>query len=308
MGWRRRRRPISARARRELSLSEAALLAALPKAPTRLAPGQRPGRRHRPLQAGARRHAPAPAGSRRPQQKAALAAPPRLRWKPAPVEGDFGYVLDLAAQERPRSRQRQQHARPRGAPDRRSAACRPKRRRRCAMAWTGGRRRARPRPPWWRWSRTGRPARWWAAADHRALAFDRATQALRQPGSTFKPFVYAAALEARGEAVDDVRTDSPVHFGGWSPQPTTAGISRATSRVADALARSINTVAVRLAHQVGAGQGGGTGRALRPDHDPAPPRACRSALGAYEVDAAGPRLSAYQVFQQDGRKAPSIPT
>ena len=85
--------------------------------------------------------------------------------------------------------------------------------------------------------------------DYRASQFNRATQALRQPGSAFKPFVYLAALEA-GMTPADVVEDAPLTIDGWSPRnydDTYAG----PVTLSDALARSLNTVAVRLAERVG---------------------------------------------------------
>ncbi len=84
--------------------------------------------------------------------------------------------------------------------------------------------------------------------------FNRATQGLRQAGSAFKPFVYGAALEAGRSQLDDV-LDAPLALpagGGrvWSPQNYGGGFSgRVPMRVA--LARSLNTVAVRLALETG---------------------------------------------------------
>jgi penicillin-binding protein 1A len=85
--------------------------------------------------------------------------------------------------------------------------------------------------------------------DHHLSAFNRATQAQRQPGSSFKPFVYAAAVE-HGVRPGDIRQDAPVRFGPWAPTNYEGGF-RGPVTVADALAHSINTVAVRLASEVG---------------------------------------------------------
>jgi penicillin-binding protein 1A len=85
--------------------------------------------------------------------------------------------------------------------------------------------------------------------DYRASQFNRATQALRQPGSAFKPFVYLAALEA-GMSPADMVEDAPLTIDGWSPRnydDTYAG----PVTLREALARSLNTVAVRLAERVG---------------------------------------------------------
>ena len=85
--------------------------------------------------------------------------------------------------------------------------------------------------------------------------FHRATQALRQAGSSFKPFVYAAALE-RGGSTTDMVLDAPLALpagGGriWSPKNYGGGYAGSLP-MRTAFARSLNTVAVRLAMQVGA--------------------------------------------------------
>ncbi|HEY6578965.1 MAG TPA: PBP1A family penicillin-binding protein [Rhizomicrobium sp.] len=85
--------------------------------------------------------------------------------------------------------------------------------------------------------------------DYDASVFNRATQAKRQPGSAFKPFVYLAALE-RGITPWDVRDDGPVDIDGWSPT-NYGGRSYGTVTLAEAMAHSINTVTVGLAQEVG---------------------------------------------------------
>jgi penicillin-binding protein 1A len=85
--------------------------------------------------------------------------------------------------------------------------------------------------------------------DYRASQYNRATQALRQPGSAFKPIVYLAALAA-GMEPETVVVDEPIAIAGWSPRNFDGRhIGPTTLRVA--LARSINTVAVRVAEQAG---------------------------------------------------------
>ncbi|MGF1500545.1 MAG: transglycosylase domain-containing protein [Paracoccaceae bacterium] len=79
--------------------------------------------------------------------------------------------------------------------------------------------------------------------------FNRATQAKRQTGSAFKPVIYAAALEA-GFAPRDTIEDAPLTIGSWSPENYGGGY-RGTVTLEEALARSINTVAVRLSERVG---------------------------------------------------------
>ncbi|GAB4189660.1 MAG: PBP1A family penicillin-binding protein [Thalassobaculales bacterium] len=85
--------------------------------------------------------------------------------------------------------------------------------------------------------------------DRRSSDFNRATQALRQPGSAFKPVVYLAALEA-GIAPDSVWQDAPVRIGGWSPR-NNDGRFRGPVTMADGLVLSLNTVTAQLADRVG---------------------------------------------------------
>jgi penicillin-binding protein 1A len=79
--------------------------------------------------------------------------------------------------------------------------------------------------------------------------FNRAVQARRQPGSAFKPIVYLTAME-RGYTPESVRTDRPVTYGGWSPA-NYSGRFEGEMTLRTALAKSTNTVAVQLAHEVG---------------------------------------------------------
>ncbi len=85
--------------------------------------------------------------------------------------------------------------------------------------------------------------------DYAQSQFNRAVAARRQPGSAFKPFVYLAALE-RGLTPDTVRSDSPVSIAGWRPENYTRDY-RGDVSLTTALASSLNTVAVRLGQEVG---------------------------------------------------------
>ena len=85
--------------------------------------------------------------------------------------------------------------------------------------------------------------------DYDDSVFNRATQAHRQPGSSFKPFVYLAALE-QGISPWDLRTDEPVDINGWTPT-NYGGEQFGTITVADALAHSVNTITAELAQEVG---------------------------------------------------------
>nr|WP_062208332.1 PBP1A family penicillin-binding protein [Aureimonas sp. AU12] len=88
--------------------------------------------------------------------------------------------------------------------------------------------------------------------DYGLSQFNRATRALRQPGSSFKAYVYAAAMEA-GHKPTDFIVDGPVRVGNWSPQ--NYGNSFAGRiQIQDAMARSLNTVAVKLSQETGVGK------------------------------------------------------
>jgi penicillin-binding protein 1A len=85
--------------------------------------------------------------------------------------------------------------------------------------------------------------------DYVESQFNRATQGLRQPGSAFKLFVYLAALEA-GMSPGDRVLDAPVTVRGWRPgNYDNAYMGEVT--LADALAHSLNSAAVRVAQKVG---------------------------------------------------------
>ncbi|GAB6052283.1 transglycosylase domain-containing protein [Magnetospira thiophila] len=85
--------------------------------------------------------------------------------------------------------------------------------------------------------------------DYEDSQFNRATTALRQPGSAFKPIVYLAGLEA-GLTPESVFDDSPVKIGDWSPSNWDNKFRGAVT-LTEALAESINTVAVRVAAKAG---------------------------------------------------------
>jgi len=278
----------------KVTIGEAALLASLPKAPTRYAPTDdlqaALKRSRRVLSALVARHWISEA-----EADDAIAHPPVLSTE-TPDEGDFGYVLDAAAAEA-------KVLNPAGVPDLvihltidgrlqheatqavREAAAEgaPLGATQAALVALGP---------------DGGVVAMVGGVDHRVSSFNRATQAQRQPGSAFKAFVYAAALE-QGVQADDVRQDAPVNVDGW--RPTNAdGLYAGNVTLADAFARSINTVAVRLTQEVGpsrvAEMARRFGLATIPPH-PAPP----VALGAYETSLID-LVSGYQVLQLGGRR------
>jgi penicillin-binding protein 1A len=85
--------------------------------------------------------------------------------------------------------------------------------------------------------------------DYGGSQFNRATQALRQPGSAFKPFVYLAGLEA-GLRPSNRFIDGPISIGNWQPHNYTNRYLGDIS-LADAFAQSINTVAVQVEMRAG---------------------------------------------------------
>lgn len=87
--------------------------------------------------------------------------------------------------------------------------------------------------------------------DYVETSFNRATDAMRQPGSAFKLFVYLSALEA-GYTPEDRVVDTPVTIDGWSPR-NSSGRNVGETNMRTAFAYSINTVAAQLGNEVGFG-------------------------------------------------------
>ncbi|KSV95634.1 MULTISPECIES: transglycosylase domain-containing protein [Sinorhizobium/Ensifer group] len=81
--------------------------------------------------------------------------------------------------------------------------------------------------------------------DYGESQFNRATRALRQPGSSFKVYTYAAAME-KGMTPETVVVDAPITWRGWSPQNYGRSYAGRIT-ILTAIAKSINTIPVRLA-------------------------------------------------------------
>ncbi|WNO53989.1 transglycosylase domain-containing protein [Stakelama saccharophila] len=85
--------------------------------------------------------------------------------------------------------------------------------------------------------------------DYVSSIYNRATQAVRQPGSSWKLFVYLAALEA-GYRPDDIVVDEPVNINGWKPDNDNHRFAGPVT-IRNAFAYSINTIAAKLGNEVG---------------------------------------------------------
>ena len=116
-------------------------------------------------------------------------------------------------------------------------------------------------------------------AELRTSPYNRVVTARRQPGSAFKPFVFLTALDEGWQPTSAIR-DAPIRIKDWQPANNDGRFHGSVS-LSQALALSLNSAAVRLGQEVGAGGGGGgppTGSASTPRCRPwprcrwAPPR------------------------------------
>ncbi|WP_439619617.1 transglycosylase domain-containing protein [Hyphomonas sp.] len=96
-------------------------------------------------------------------------------------------------------------------------------------------------------AKDGRVVAMVGGTDYAASEFNRVTQARRQPGSSFKPFVYAAALED-GFSPYDVMIDAPITIEKWRPENYGGGYLGPMT-LSEALTRSTNTVAAQLGQE-----------------------------------------------------------
>lgn len=132
--------------------------------------------------------------------------------------------------------------------------------------------------------------------------FNRTVQAQRQPGSSFKTFVYAAALED-GFTPGTVRVDQPININGWQPKNYTLRY-RGPMTLREALKLSINTVAAQVGSEVGADQIAETAKRFGISSELRPTLSL--ALGVSEVNLLE-LTSAYSVFPNEGvRRRPYI--
>ncbi|MGY6532722.1 transglycosylase domain-containing protein [Glycocaulis sp.] len=132
--------------------------------------------------------------------------------------------------------------------------------------------------------------------DYTRSPFNRTTQARRQPGSAFKPFVYASAFEA-GWSPADMMTDQPVSYGNWSPA-NWENRYEGEMTLERAFARSSNSIAVQLAEATGRAYVMRTARRLGVESPMENTYALT--LGAYEVTPLE-LARAYVPFMNGGR-------
>ncbi|MEL7481828.1 MAG: PBP1A family penicillin-binding protein [Pseudomonadota bacterium] len=133
--------------------------------------------------------------------------------------------------------------------------------------------------------------------DYTLSQFNRATQAKRQPGSAFKPFVFATAMQA-GLDPFSVYQDVPTRFDDWEPRNYADGYVGPVT-VAEAFAKSLNTVAAQIGHDIGEERIISTARAfgILSELQPLP----SIALGSQEVSLYE-LTRAYGVFAKMGER------
>jgi len=230
----------------ELTLSEAALLAGLPKAPSTLAP-------HVNLDGAIKRSHEVIGNLRETQKITALTArlammePPTLALRDE--RDGYGYFLDHVATElalragdattdlvvtTTLDPVAQRHA---------EAAVK------MVVESDNAKTKGATQAAVISYDRSGGIAAMVGGQSYRLSQFNRATQAKRQPGSAFKPFVYLAAIEA-GFDQDTVLMDDPVQVEGWSPKNYRETFLGA-HRMREAFARSSNTATVQISESIG---------------------------------------------------------
>ena len=128
--------------------------------------------------------------------------------------------------------------------------------------------------------------------------YDRASGAKRQPGSAFKPFVYAAALE-QGRTPQSVRNDAPVRINKWTPKNYDQKY-RGPVTLTVGLSKSLNTIAAQLVMEVGPKNVAKTARRLGIESKLTPNASI--SLGTSEVTLLE-LTSAYAPFMNGGYKA-----
>jgi len=280
----------------QLTLSEAALLASLPKAPSRLA-------LTRDMEGALARSRLVLANMRKEgwitaeQESRALDDTPRLSPLAVQNEADYGWVLDYATSEAVRiAGQNAPDLVVRLTIDPTLQQLGAEAVRRAILI--DGEGAGASQAALLSLSSDGAIRAMVGGTDYIESPFNRAVQARRQPGSTFKPFVYAAALN-KGVLPTDIRIDGPVKFGDWAPENYGGGY-RGPMSVEQALVTSTNTIAVKLGQEAGGPAIGALVRRFGITTLPIDPD-LSVALGSYEVSLLQ-LTSGFQVFQQAGNR------
>ncbi|HEY0271140.1 MAG TPA: transglycosylase domain-containing protein, partial [Sphingomonas sp.] len=222
----------------DLSVSESAMLAGLMKAPSKLAPSTN--------LAGAQAREMLVVGAMKDAgfidaATASRARPARLRLRPVPAEIGGSYFADWvlpAARDQAGNGYEEQSVRT-------TLDSRLQRAAEAAAAQVG----AKGQVAIVAMKPDGRVVAMVGGKTYEDSGFNRATQARRQPGSTFKLFVYLAALRS-GLTPDSRIEDKPITINGWSPANSDHRYQGMIT-LRQAFARSSNVAAVRLAQQVG---------------------------------------------------------
>ena len=247
----------------QLDLAEAATLAGMIPVARQLLAGHPPGPRQAAARLGAAAAWPSSSssprsastrrcGSRSPwrPRRSSAGAPPtsptRRPWRPRAASASTTWRTAATCSSPPstgRARRRPRRRSSAGLEGDRAAAARRAQAGRC-------------RRPWSRWTRaTGGILAYVGGRGYDASQFDRAGRAQRQPGSAFKPIVYAAAFEAGKATPASFLEDEPLAVpaaGGqvWSPK-NDDGSFHGWVRVRTALEKSYNPATTRLALEVG---------------------------------------------------------
>ncbi len=132
--------------------------------------------------------------------------------------------------------------------------------------------------------------------DYATNKFNNATQGLRQTGSSYKPYIYTAAVE-NGMTPDSTVSGAPIKRGGWQPHNYDGSLSHPNVPMKIALAKSYNLAAVHLLEQVGIQTGAQMVRRFGITNPMAP--SLPSALGASEASLIE-MVSAYSSFPNKG--------
>uniref|UniRef100_UPI0037C0D30F transglycosylase domain-containing protein n=1 Tax=Hyphomonas sp. TaxID=87 RepID=UPI0037C0D30F len=278
----------------QMTIPEAALLAALPKAPSKLnLRDNLPGAKDR--QGYVLREMRAERFITREEEKAALEAEITII-KPPVYDPELGYVLDVATERLAAVLPRmpgdavvtltidpELQARVQARVTERLAKDGPALKATQAAALILG--------------KDGRVVAMAGGTDYKTSPFNRVTQAKRQPGSSFKPFVYALALED-GYSPYDVFNDRPISIGKWRPVNYN-GEYIGPMTLSEALTRSTNTIAAELGNESNPERVAELARrfGIKSTMQPYP----SLALGSQEVSL-WEITGAYGVFQTGGRR------